>query len=290
MLAKQLEYLAEARSPASCSVRACRSFSQAARTRLGAARLMRDSAAVRASQAGPQHERRHSCFECRSSSIKFALFRGPWAGVRKGLLCEGACEGIGHPVHFTAKDRRGRLWPISIWRRSTMRMPGGSSRLAGSPLSRPSPGGGRPSGRAWRDALYRAGAYRRGGYRRAPRLIPLAPLHQPHHLGRHRGALEAPSDAAADRLLRHLFPSIHRRRSPSLRAAAPAARRRHPPVRISRSLLRIYRQRAAGCSWLEAAEARRRRPPRQRRQHVRDAPAARALRRPWASRRSTGCR
>jgi acetate kinase len=44
-----------------------------------------------------------------SSSIKFALFPGHERPNRQGILCEGECEGIGHRVHFTAKDRVGAL-------------------------------------------------------------------------------------------------------------------------------------------------------------------------------------
>ena len=40
-----------------------------------------------------------------SSSIKFSVFPGHERPAREALICEGACEGIGHRVHFTAKDR-----------------------------------------------------------------------------------------------------------------------------------------------------------------------------------------
>jgi acetate kinase len=42
-----------------------------------------------------------------SSSLKFSLFPGHETPNRQGILCEGECEGIGHRVHFTAKDRAG---------------------------------------------------------------------------------------------------------------------------------------------------------------------------------------
>jgi len=42
-----------------------------------------------------------------SSSIKFSVFPGHQTPTRQGILCEGECEGIGHRVHFTAKDRNG---------------------------------------------------------------------------------------------------------------------------------------------------------------------------------------
>jgi acetate kinase len=40
-----------------------------------------------------------------SSSLKFSVFPGHERPTRQGLMCEGECEGIGHRVHFTAKDR-----------------------------------------------------------------------------------------------------------------------------------------------------------------------------------------
>ncbi len=42
-----------------------------------------------------------------SSSIKFSLFPGHERPTRQGIICDGACEGIGHDVHFTAKDNTG---------------------------------------------------------------------------------------------------------------------------------------------------------------------------------------
>ena len=42
-----------------------------------------------------------------SSSIKFSLFEGHGQPGRQGLISDGECEGIGHRVHFTAKDRAG---------------------------------------------------------------------------------------------------------------------------------------------------------------------------------------
>lgn len=40
-----------------------------------------------------------------SSSIKFSVFPGHVRPSREGLTCDVECEGIGHRVHFTAKDR-----------------------------------------------------------------------------------------------------------------------------------------------------------------------------------------
>jgi len=42
-----------------------------------------------------------------SSSIKFALFPGDARPTRQGLYCEGECEGIGHRIRFSAKDGAG---------------------------------------------------------------------------------------------------------------------------------------------------------------------------------------
>jgi len=42
-----------------------------------------------------------------SSSIKFSVFPSHDQPNRQDIMCEGECEGIGHRVHFTAKDRAG---------------------------------------------------------------------------------------------------------------------------------------------------------------------------------------
>lgn len=43
-----------------------------------------------------------------SSSIKFSLFEGHVRPGREGLICDGEFSGIGHRVHFAAKDRSGK--------------------------------------------------------------------------------------------------------------------------------------------------------------------------------------
>lgn len=42
-----------------------------------------------------------------SSSIKFSVFPGHVRPSRQSLICDGECEGIGHRVHFKTKDRAG---------------------------------------------------------------------------------------------------------------------------------------------------------------------------------------
>ncbi len=42
-----------------------------------------------------------------SSSIKFSVFPGHARPSRQALICDGECEGIGHRVHFTAKNGAG---------------------------------------------------------------------------------------------------------------------------------------------------------------------------------------
>ena len=44
-----------------------------------------------------------------SSSIKFSVFPGHERPNRQDIICDGECEGIGHRVQFTAKDRTGAL-------------------------------------------------------------------------------------------------------------------------------------------------------------------------------------
>ncbi len=118
-----------------------------------------------------------------SSSIKFSVFPGHVRPDRTDLLCDGECEGIGDRLHFTAKDRAG----VSLIDES----PEGSTHEdALSELLR------------WMERYFRnhrlvAAGHRvvHGGLRYTSpvridatvidelrRLIPLAPLHQPHHL------------------------------------------------------------------------------------------------------------
>jgi acetate kinase len=42
-----------------------------------------------------------------SSSIKFSLYAAHRRPSPQDLICEGQFDGIGHRVHFTAKDRAG---------------------------------------------------------------------------------------------------------------------------------------------------------------------------------------
>jgi acetate kinase len=46
-----------------------------------------------------------------SSSIKFSLFEGHVRPSRDGLVCDGEFDGIGHRVHFLAKDQSGKMPP-----------------------------------------------------------------------------------------------------------------------------------------------------------------------------------
>ena len=119
-----------------------------------------------------------------SSSIKFSLFPGYERPTRQGLICEGECEGIGHPVHFTAKDSTGAslvdeclaeatshedaLAALLRWLET--RFQGGQLVAAGHRVVH---GGSLYTAPVLIDASVMAGM--RG-------LIPLAPLHQPHNL------------------------------------------------------------------------------------------------------------
>ena len=78
------------------------------------------------------------------------------------------------------------------------------------------------------------------------RLIPLAPLHQPHNIAGIEAAIEAFPSIAAGRLLRHRLPSQPSVRRRHLRAAALLLRRRRPPLRLPRPLLRVHRAQAEG--------------------------------------------
>jgi acetate kinase len=119
-----------------------------------------------------------------SSSIKFALFPGHLRPARSDLVCEGEYEGIGHHVHFTAKDGAGcrlideRLPELTthedivaaLLRWLEQRFPDQTLVAAGHRVVH---GGSRYTGPVVIDATV---------IEELTRLIPLAPLHQPHHL------------------------------------------------------------------------------------------------------------
>ena len=119
-----------------------------------------------------------------SSSIKFALFPADQQPARHDLVCEGAYEGLGHQVHFTAKDGAGnRLIDEQLPETTThedvvaallrwldARFPDRELVAAGHRVVH---GGTRYAGPVRIDADVIA---------ELTRLVPLAPLHQPHHL------------------------------------------------------------------------------------------------------------
>jgi acetate kinase len=119
-----------------------------------------------------------------SSSIKFSVFPGDERPSRDDLICDGECEGIGHRVHFTAKARAGApavdaylaegcthedaLATILRWLESHFqdyRLVAAGHRVVH--------GGSLYTASVRIDASVTA---------ELRRLIPLAPLHQPHHL------------------------------------------------------------------------------------------------------------
>ena len=119
-----------------------------------------------------------------SSSIKFALFPADEQPTRRDLVCEGAYEGLGHRVHFTARDGSGnRLVNDEMPETTThedvvadllrwleARFPDRELVAAGHRVVH---GGTRYAGPVRIDADVIA---------ELTRLVPLAPLHQPHHL------------------------------------------------------------------------------------------------------------
>lgn len=119
-----------------------------------------------------------------SSSIKFSLFPGEQRPTRQDLLCQGECAGLGHRVHFTAKDGAGgplldeylpegathedALAALLHWLES--RFPEHGLIAAGHRVVH---GGAVYKEPVRIDAKVVA---------ELTRLIPLAPLHEPHHL------------------------------------------------------------------------------------------------------------
>ena len=119
-----------------------------------------------------------------SSSIKFSLFPGHEQSTRQDVICDGECEGIGQRVHFAAKDGKGSILIDE-------HLPEGETHEdALAYLLR------------WLERTYPQAELIAAGHRvvhggslytepvridesviaELRRLIPLAPLHQPHHL------------------------------------------------------------------------------------------------------------
>jgi acetate kinase len=119
-----------------------------------------------------------------SSSLKFSVFPGHERPSRQGIICEGEYEGIGHRVHFTAKDRN-RTTLVDAYLTDGLTHEDALAALLG-----------------WLEDHFHDNQLVAAGHRvvhggslyTAPvvidaaviaelrRLIPLAPLHQPHNL------------------------------------------------------------------------------------------------------------
>ena len=119
-----------------------------------------------------------------SSSIKFALFPGEQRPVRSDVVCEGEYEGLGHLVHFAAKDGAG--YPLidkdlpeakthediiaALLRWLEARFPEQALVAAGHRVVH--------GGMLYTEPV----RIDSGVIEELTRLVPLAPLHQPHHL------------------------------------------------------------------------------------------------------------
>jgi acetate kinase len=145
---------------------------------------MCDRATAGASQGGETVSDAILVLNAGSSSIKFSVFPGHERPNRQDIICDGECEGIGHRVHFTAKDRTGASLVDDYLAEGT------SHEEALAALLR------------WLDDHFQDHQLVAAGHRvvhggslyTAPvlidgsvtaelrRLIPLAPLHQPHNL------------------------------------------------------------------------------------------------------------
>lgn len=119
-----------------------------------------------------------------SSSIKFSVFPGHISPSRPDVICDGECEGIGHRVHFTARDRTGASLVDEYFTEGTTHEEALAALL-------------RWLEDQFQDHQLIAAGHRvvhGGSHYTAPvvidaavtaelrRLIPLAPLHQPHNL------------------------------------------------------------------------------------------------------------
>jgi acetate kinase len=119
-----------------------------------------------------------------SSSIKFSLFEGHVRPSREGLICDGEFQGIGHRVHFVAKDHSGASLSDQYLAEAATHEDALATLLSwvghqfpNNPLvaagHRVVHGGSRYTIPVLVDSSVVDELYR---------LVPLAPLHQPHNL------------------------------------------------------------------------------------------------------------
>ena len=119
-----------------------------------------------------------------SSSIKFSVFPGHESPSRQGIICEGAYEGIGHRVHFRAKDPAGASLADEYLAEGTSHEDALSALLRWLEVRYPD---NQPVAAGHRvvhgGSLYAAPVLVDASVSaELRRLIPLAPLHQPHNL------------------------------------------------------------------------------------------------------------
>ena len=126
--------------------------------------------------------------------------------------------------------------------------------------------------------------------RELERLVPLAPLHQPHNIAGILAAREAWPHVRAGRVLRHRVPPRASVRQRRVRPAPPLLRRGRAALRLPRPVLRIYHAKSCGrsrrCTRPAASSSR------ISAMAPRCAPSATGSpsRARWASRRWTACR
>src|ERR1700675_4823642 len=149
------------------------------------ARLLRHCLAARAAQdRGDVMMDAILVLNAGSSSIKFSLFEAHVRPSREGLICDGEFDGIGHRVHFVAKDHSGTSMADEYLTEAATHEDALATLLSWVERQFPN------------NPLVAAGhRVVHGGSRYAVpvqsnssvidelrRLIPLAPLHQPHNL------------------------------------------------------------------------------------------------------------
>ena len=182
-----------------------------------------------------------------SSSIKFSLFLTSNSELE--LAVRGQIEGIYTAPHFVAKRNDGTIAAEKSWPEGTKLGHDGAldhlvaflrSEFAGAPLvgvgHRVVHGGLNYAQPVVIDA---------GTVAALEKLVPLAPLHQPHNLAPIRWLLGPPPRIAAGRLFRHLVPPHESRTRAAIRAARGVARGRSAALRLPRPVLRVHRIGAA---------------------------------------------
>ena len=182
-----------------------------------------------------------------SSSLKFSLFALGGRGARAGAARAARGPSTTHALRRArsvrpCRSRRARgIDALGHDGAMTFLLDYLARRADGPPAAR-----GRTPRRARRQRVRAAGAGRCGDHAAPEKLVPLAPLHQPHNLAPIRALLERAPALPQVACFDTAFHRTHAGARQGCRAAAIDHERGVQPLRLSRPVVRVHRERAAG--------------------------------------------